>query len=100
MPTRHPHLAHSLKPRDLAPLVTLDDATAYLLALPDDIADRQAWQHAAALAIDARETPTKAALVALTRQIELALLTTYRLDLSVDRGKLSRTKRPACFLSK
>jgi hypothetical protein len=76
-----PRLARPLKPRDHAPPVTLDDATAYMLALPDEIAERQAWQHAAALAIEARKTPTKVALAALTRQIELALFTTYRLDL-------------------
>lgn len=75
-----PPLARTLTPRDHAPLVTLDDASRYMLALPPDVAGWNAWQHAAALAIEAGEQPTPAAIEALTAQLDLALFTTYRLD--------------------
>lgn len=75
-----PRLSRRLKPKDHAQLVTVDDVQAYMLALPDDIAHRQVWQRAAALALDARMSPTRDAIGALTRQIELALFTTGRLD--------------------
>jgi hypothetical protein len=75
-----PHLSRTLTPRDHAPLVTIDDASRYMLALPPDIADRKAWQFAAALAIEAREKPTRDAIEALTAQLDLALFTTYRLE--------------------
>ena len=75
-----PPLARTLTPRDHAPLVTIDDASRYMMALPADIAARNVWQHAAALAIDARDKPTRASIEALTVQLHLALFTTYRLD--------------------
>lgn len=76
-----PRLSRRLKPKDHAPLVTVDDAYAYMLTLPDDVAQREAWQRAAALALDARMSSTRDAIGALTKQIELALFTTGRLDL-------------------
>lgn len=75
-----PCLARPLKPRDHAHLVTLDDASRYMLALPPEIAARNAWQRAAALALEAGEQPTPAAIEALTAQLDLALFTTYRAD--------------------
>lgn len=74
-----PRLSRRLKPKDHAPLVTVDDAHAYMLTLPDDIAQRQEWKRAAALALDVRMSPTRTAIGALTKQIELALFTTGRL---------------------
>ena len=76
-----PQLARTLAPRDQAPLVTLDDASRYMLALLPDIAARNVWQHAAALAIAAGEQPTSAAIEALTAQLDLALFTGGRLEL-------------------
>jgi hypothetical protein len=66
---KSPPLARSLTPRDHPPLVTLDEARRYMLALLPDMADRNAWQRAAALAIEA-----------LTAKLDLALFTTGQLD--------------------
>jgi hypothetical protein len=76
-----PRLSRRLKPKDHAPLVTVDDACAYMLTLPGDVAQQQSWQRAAVLALDAHMLPTRAAIGALTKQIEFALFTTGRLDL-------------------
>ena len=75
-----PRLSRTLTPRDHAPLVTLTDASRYMLALPPDIAACNAWQCAAALAIEVGEQPTSAAIETLTAQLDLALFTTYRLE--------------------
>jgi hypothetical protein len=75
-----PPLARTLTPRDHAPIVTLDDASRYMLVLPPDVAAWNAWQRAAALAIEASENPTPRALGALTAQLNLALFTTYQLE--------------------
>jgi hypothetical protein len=74
------NLARTLTPRDHAPLATRDDASRYMLTLPADIAGRNAWQHAAALAIEAGKQPTREATEALTAQLDLALFTTGQLD--------------------
>lgn len=89
-------LARVLTPLGHPPLTTLAEATAYMLALPAGIASRQAWEHAAEgagprgqypaeLAMAARTQPDAAAIAALTRQLEVALFTTYRLDVEADR---------------
>jgi hypothetical protein len=75
-----PRLSHNLKPRDHAHLVTLEDARRYMLELPAELANRNVWQHAAVLAIEAGEQPTRAVLATLTAQLNLALFTTYRLE--------------------
>ena len=75
-----PRLSRRIKPKDHAPLITVDDACAYMLTLPDDVAKQQAWQRAATLALDARVSPTRAAIGALTKQVELALFTIGWLD--------------------
>jgi hypothetical protein len=62
-----PQLSRTLTPRDHAPLVTLDDASRYMMALPADVAARNVWQHAAALAIEARDKPTRGYWPVLTR---------------------------------
>jgi hypothetical protein len=51
-----------------------------MLVLPPDVAAWNAWQRAAALAIEASENPTPRALGALTAQLNLALFTTYQLE--------------------
>lgn len=76
-----PRLSRPLKPKYHEWLVTLDDAHAYMLALPKDMAEQNAWQQAAALALDARISPSRETIGALTKQIELALFITHRLDL-------------------
>ena len=78
-------LTRPIKPSGHAPLRTIDEACAYLISLPGVIATVQAWELAAALALAAREHPTDAALDEFTRQLELALFVTHRLDLSADR---------------
>lgn len=72
-------LSRSLTPRDHAPLVTLADARAYMLELPDNIAEWNVWQHAAKLLLEAAESPTKAAIEAAADQVERALFLSYRM---------------------
>ena len=68
-----PRLSRSVKSKDYASLRTLNDVCAYLAALPTEIAQRPVWQDAAALALDARLSPSRNTMAALTKQIELAL---------------------------
>jgi len=68
-----PRLSRSVKSRDHASLRTLNDVCAYLVALPIEIAQQPVWRDAAALAFDARVSPSRNTMAALTRQIELAL---------------------------
>jgi len=75
-------LAQPLKPRDHAELLTLADARAYMLALPEAIAQWQAWLRAAELLLAAAEHPTKAAIAAATDQVGRALFLTYREDMA------------------
>lgn len=75
-------LSRSLAPVDHAPLATLADARAYMLELPDSIAEWNAWQHAAKLLLAASEAPTKVAIGAATDQVERALFLSYRMDLA------------------
>jgi hypothetical protein len=75
-------LARTLKPSHHAALHTLADARAYVLELPERVASHQAWQHAGQLLLAAAEAPTKAAIEDATRQIELALFTTGRQDIT------------------
>ncbi len=85
-----PQLTRPIKPVDRTmSLYTIDEACAYLISLPSQIAGVQEWQCAADLALKARETPTKAALDEFTRQLELALFATDRLDLTVGHTKIS-----------
>jgi hypothetical protein len=85
-----PRLTRPIKPinRTLA-LYTIDEACAYLISLPDRVAGMQAWECAADLAVKARENPTHAMLDDFTRQLELALFVTDRLDLTVGHTKIS-----------
>src|SRR4051812_37041766 len=75
-------LARPLKPKDHAELRTLEDARKYAVALPDHVAARRAWQHAAQLLLEAAEDPTDAAIAAATDQVNLALFLTYREDMT------------------
>jgi hypothetical protein len=45
-----------------------------MVALPTEIAQQPVWRDAAALALDARVSPSRYSMAALTKQIELALL--------------------------
>lgn len=74
-------LAKPLKPRDHAELVTLGHARDYMLKLPDDIASRQVWLRAGDFLLAAAAQPTGAAIDEVTAQLDLALFTTYRLEL-------------------
>jgi len=80
MPTS-PRLSRRLKPKNAAPLVTLDDALAYMVALPDEIVHHKAWQRAVVLTLDTRMSPSRDRMMALTYEIEHALVRTGRLDL-------------------
>ncbi len=85
-----PHLTRPIKPIDrIISLYTIDEACAYLISLPSQIAGIQEWECAADLALKACENPTNSALDDFTRQLELALFTTDRLDLSVGHTRIS-----------
>jgi hypothetical protein len=75
-------LARTIKPNHHAALHTLADARDYMLALPAPVADHQAWQYAGKLLLAAAEAPGRAAIEDMTRQIELALFTTGRQDMT------------------
>jgi hypothetical protein len=75
-------LARPLKPRDHDPLRTLADARDYMLGLPASVAGYEAWQHAGKLVLAAAEAPGRATIEDATRQIELALFTTGRQDMT------------------
>jgi len=68
-----PRLSRSVKSKDHALLRTLNDVCAYIVALPNEIAQQPVWRDAAALALDARLSPSRNIMATLTRQIELAL---------------------------
>jgi hypothetical protein len=75
-------LARTLQPRDHAALHTLADARAYMLELPEEMAGRQVWQHAGKLLLAAADAPEKAAIAGATKQLDLALFLSFRLDMS------------------
>jgi hypothetical protein len=52
-----------------------------MLELPEDMAGRQVWQHAGHLLL-AAEFPAKAAIEGATKQLDLALFLSFRLDMS------------------
>jgi hypothetical protein len=60
----------------------VSDARDYMLALPAPVADHQAWQYAGKLLLAAAEAPGRATIEDVTRQIELALFTTGRQDMT------------------
>ena len=77
-----PRLSQPLTPKGHDPLVTLDDACRYILALPQEVADTAAWRNAARVALAALdETPTESTLHDITKRVELALFMTHRLML-------------------
>lgn len=61
-------------------LHSLDDARAYLLALPARDAEAVHWRYAVKLVLEAGEG--NGSIEAATRQMKLALFLSYRLDLS------------------
>jgi hypothetical protein len=66
-----------LYPRDYEPLETLADAKAYLLKLPDSVAQRNEWQNAARKLMEAAEGKV---LVASARSVvHNALVVSLRL---------------------
>jgi hypothetical protein len=86
-------LARPLKPRDHAALETLADARAYVFKLPPAMAGWQAWVRAIELLLAAAANPTKAAIVAATEQLELAMFHSARTDMPADEA-LKRKKAP------
>ncbi len=77
-----PHLSQLLTPKGHEPLVTLDDACRYILALPPEVADTAAWRNAARITLAALdEPPTESTLRDITKRIELALFVSHRLTL-------------------
>ena len=91
-----PRLSQTLTPKRHAPLVTLDDACRYILALPPDVADTAAWRNAARVTLAALdEPPTESTLRDITRQVELALFVSYRLTLGWRRATERHCARQA-----
>lgn len=91
-----PRLSQMLTPKRHAPLVTLDDACRYILALPPDVADTAAWRNAARITLAALdEPPTESALRDITRQVELALFVSHRLTLGWRRATERHCARQA-----
>jgi hypothetical protein len=89
-------LSQPLTPKEHDPLVTLDDACRYILALPQEVADTAAWRNAARVALAALdETPTEPALHDITKRVELALFMTHRLTLGWRRAAERRWARQA-----
>jgi hypothetical protein len=77
-----PRLSQTLTPKQHDPLVTLADASRYILALPPEVADTPAWRNAARITLAALDVPpTESTLRDITRQIELALFVSFRLTL-------------------
>ena len=66
-------------------LTTADQACDYMLELPEEIAMLTHWQHVARLYIAAREQPSARVIAELTEKRELALILSFRLDLSADK---------------
>jgi hypothetical protein len=62
-------LSRPVKPKDFSTIETVDEAFAYMLAMPEQMAKQNCWNHAAGLAMAARSTPGSAELEALTRQL-------------------------------
>jgi len=91
-----PRLSQLLTPKGHEPLVTLDDACRYILALPPEVADTAAWRNAARVALAALdEPPTETTLNDITRRIELALFVTCRLTLGWRRATEHHCARQA-----
>lgn len=86
-------LTRPIKPKGHAPLLGVEDACDYLATLPGQITTMGLWIRVATLAVKTRNNPTEAALDAFTRQLELALFLTHRLDLLADRGALQELER-------
>lgn len=75
-------LSRVLKAKGHAPLVTLADARAYILTIPERESMRPEWQASAAKLLAAADAPTPENVEAVTRQLEVALLLSGRADLS------------------
>ena len=91
-----PRLSQLLTPKEHEPLVTLDDACRYILALPPEVADTAAWRNAARVTLAALDDPpTETTLRDITRRIELALFVTHRLTLGWRRAAENHCARQA-----
>ncbi len=90
-------LSRPLTPKDHDPLVTLDDVCRYILALPKEIAEEEAWKEAAKLALAAFDdiTPDSARIEDITKRIELALFVTHKLALGWRRASYHYQARRA-----
>jgi hypothetical protein len=91
-----PRLSQTLTPKKHEPLVTLDDACRYILALPPEVAETAAWRNAARITLAALdEPPTESTLRDITRQIELALFVSCQLTLGWRRATERHCARQA-----
>jgi hypothetical protein len=91
-----PRLSQMLTPKLHEPLVTLADASRYILALPPEVADTPAWRNAARITLAALDDPpTESTLRDITRQIELALFVSHRLTLGWRRAAERHCERLA-----
>jgi hypothetical protein len=85
-------LPHPIRPKDHTPLHTIDEARAYLNALPGQVATTPAWESAAGLGLKALENPTEAALDEFTSQFEQALFLTHRIEVLEGIARPSRSR--------
>lgn len=86
-------LTRPVKPKDHVPLLGVAEACAYLASLPRQIMTADLWIRVATLAVKTRNHPTEAALDELTRQLELVLFLSHRLDLLADGHALQELER-------
>jgi hypothetical protein len=97
----NPLLSRPLTPKDHDPLVSIDDAYRYILALPKEVAELEAWREAAKLAVAALDQSAvdPAVIESVTKRIELALFITHRLALGWRRASYHfRARRAAVHL--
>jgi hypothetical protein len=86
-------LSRPVKPIDCPALTTLEGACEYMLALPKRVVLQTHWQNAARLWMAARERPSVHAIADLTEQLELALMLSFRLDVSADKRSAARSSK-------
>ncbi len=98
-PMPSPLLSRLLTPKDHDPLMTLEDACRYMLALPKEVAQQPPWREAGlALAALDNRAAEPALIETITRRVELALFMTYRLSLGWRRASYHYRARRAAGL--
>ena len=78
-------LSRQVKPIENPALTIVEQACKYMLARPKAVALLTHWQHAARLSMTLRERPSARAIADFTQQMELALMLSWRLNLTADK---------------